>query len=306
MARCPICTEQANSSPVGTRDVSVISCPRCGVYQITHQAQVNLNTTSLTLRQTANISSWLYENRNYEITTRNLDALSVIKAPSFHERADKLLLTIETKTEYAGQLVHKELSWMSSSWCVNEDELQETLKYLITEQRIYSHFGTDFRILPAGWARLEESRKVNVNSAQCFVAMWFHESMNAIYDEAIAKAIYDAGYRPHRVDRREHNEKIDDEIIAQIRRSRFIVADFTEHRGGVYYEAGFAKGLGLEVIWTCRKDDIDNLHFDIRQYNCIDWETDKLHEFKKRLTNRIESVLGRGTYRSEARTEARE
>ncbi|MFC1886373.1 hypothetical protein ACFLZM_04890, partial [Thermodesulfobacteriota bacterium] len=70
------------------------------------------------------------------------------------------------------------------------------------------------------------------------------------------------------------NGKIDDEIIAQIRRSRFIVADFTGHRGGVYYEAGFAKGLGLEVIWTCNKNDIDKLHFDIRQYNCIDWDWD--------------------------------
>jgi hypothetical protein len=43
------------------------------------------------------------------------------------------------------------------------------------------------------------------------------------------------------------------------------------HRGGVYFEAGFAMGLGLPVFWTCRQDDLDKLHFDIRQYNCIDW-----------------------------------
>lgn len=126
--------------------------------------------------------------------------------------------------------------------------------------------------------------------------MWFDDKMKQIYDEAFTKAIREAGYKPHRVDQREYNDKIDDEIIAQIRRSRFIVGDFTGHRGGVYYETGFAKGLGLEVIFTCRKDEIDKLHFDIRQYNCIDWETDHLIEFTKRLTNRIESVLGHGTY----------
>ena len=54
-------------------------------------------------------------------------------------------------------------------------------------------------------------------------------------------------------------------------------------RGGVYYEAGFAQGLGLPVIWTCRKDMIDYVHFDTRHCAHIDWEApdelkDKLSE----------------------------
>jgi nucleoside 2-deoxyribosyltransferase len=62
----------------------------------------------------------------------------------------------------------------------------------------------------------------------------------------------------------EHINKIGDEIISQIRRSKFLIADFTGHRGGVYFEAGLAMGLGLPVFWTCRRDDLDKLHFDIR------------------------------------------
>ena len=65
--------------------------------------------------------------------------------------------------------------------------------------------------------------------------------------------IEDAGYEAVRIDEKEHTNKIDDEIIAEIRRSRFVVADFTQGkdgaRGGVYYEAGFAHGLGIEVIF---------------------------------------------------------
>lgn len=38
--------------------------------------------------------------------------------------------------------------------------------------------------------------------------------------------------------------RIDDEIIGRIRASRFIVADFTGHRPGVYFEAGMMLGLG--------------------------------------------------------------
>jgi hypothetical protein len=91
---------------------------------------------------------------------------------------------------------------------------------------------------------------------------------------------------------KEHANKIDDEIIAEIRRSAFLVADFTGHRQNVYFETGFAIGLGLQVIWTCRKDHIPELHFDIRQYNCIDWEDEA--QLARRLQRRIEAILGRG------------
>jgi hypothetical protein len=74
-----------------------------------------------------------------------------------------------------------------------------------------------------------------------------------------------AGYTPVIVNAVEHVNKIDDEIISQIRNARFLVADFTGHRGGVYFEAGFALGLGLPVFWTCKKDHLDHLHFDVRQ-----------------------------------------
>lgn len=33
------------------------------------------------------------------------------------------------------------------------------------------------------------------------------------------------------------------------------------------WEAGFAKGLDKEVIFTCRKDDLNNSHFDVKQIN---------------------------------------
>jgi hypothetical protein len=77
--------------------------------------------------------------------------------------------------------------------------------------------------------------------------------------------------------------------------SAFLVADFTGHRQNVYLETGFAMGLGLQVIWTCRKDDIPELHFDVRQYNCIDWENEA--ELAQRLQYRIEALFGRGPLR---------
>lgn len=88
---------------------------------------------------------------------------------------------------------------------------------------------------------------------------------------------------------KEHNNNICDEIIAEIRRSKFLIADFTGQRGGVYFEAGFAYGLGLPVIWTCKKDDVSNLHFDINHYNFILWE--KSEDLCTNLCNRILATI---------------
>ena len=153
-------------------------------------------------------------------------------------------------------------------------------------------------VTPKGFAHHAESGKV-IDSSRVFVAMWFSKEMDEVYDEAIAPAIRAARYEPVRVDREDHIGKIDDEIIAQIRRARFIIADFTaadkeKPRGGVYYEAGFAYGLGREVIYTCRADFVKALHFDTRQFNHLTWETGKWSDFRKALQFRIERNIGQG------------
>ena len=104
--------------------------------------------------------------------------------------------------------------------------------------------------------------------------------------------ILESGYEPVRVDRVEHINRIDDEIISKIKTAAFVVADFTGHRGGVYFEAGFALGLNTPVIWTCRQDDMRDLHFDIRQYNNIAWRTPE--KLAKDLQHRIEATVGKG------------
>ena len=133
--------------------------------------------------------------------------------------------------------------------------------------------------------------------------MWFDPQVQDAW-KAIEQGIHTAGYQPLRIDQRQHNNKIDDEIVAAIRGSRFVVSDFTGHRGGVYFEAGFAMGLGIPVIWLCRKDELDKAHFDTRQYNFIVWEQAGLPELTKALKNRIEATIGRGPLPESSRNPA--
>ena len=80
--------------------------------------------------------------------------------------------------------------------------------------------------------------------------------------------------------------------MAEIRRSRFVVADYTGQRNNVYFEAGFALGLGLTVIQTCRADEAADLHFDIRHLNTLAWKSPA--ELAEGLDKRIRAVIGAG------------
>ena len=126
--------------------------------------------------------------------------------------------------------------------------------------------------------------------------MWFHESLKEVREQGIKPAIIDAGYNPFLIDEDEYIGKIDDRIIAEIRHSKFIVADFTQGedgaRGSVYYEAGFARGLEIPVFSTCHKNSINDVHFDTRQYNHIVWE--KPEDLRKKLAYRISAEIGDG------------
>ena len=155
-------------------------------------------------------------------------------------------------------------------------------------------------LLPKGLQRIRELKsKAAGDQAQAFVAMWFDQSRNKYFD-IIEKAAIDAGFNKClRIDNKEHNNKICDEIIAEIRKSQCLIADFTGNRGGVYFEAGFALGLGIPVIWLVDKnwwnetDEHGNrkndLHFDTRQYAHIDYSNeDELYErLKARITATI-------------------
>lgn len=124
---------------------------------------------------------------------------------------------------------------------------------------------------------------------QAFVAMSFDPSLRSVYLDAIKSALNETGYVPLRVDEAEYNEKIDDRIVADIRTSGLVIADFTQHKAGAYFEAGFAQGLGIPVIWTCRDDDIANAHFDTRQYNHITWKD--AEDLQEKLIARIEATV---------------
>ena len=123
--------------------------------------------------------------------------------------------------------------------------------------------------------------------------MSFHADLKPAWEDGISPALKKAGFRPYRVDAEPHINRIDTKIITEIKNSRFLVADVTLQRPGVYFEAGYAIGLGLPVFWCVRSDDLKNVHFDTRQYNHIVWEDEKY--LAEQLHLFVTAIIGKGS-----------
>ena len=108
---------------------------------------------------------------------------------------------------------------------------------------------------------------------------------------AIKKALDLTGFIPILIDEQnvDSDKTINDEIIANLKRCKFCIADFTFHSMGVYFESGHALGQGKKVIYTCREDEFANAHFDIRPLQHIIYETTE--QLTKDLVNKIDAWI---------------
>ena len=292
-----------------TRMCYVTSSPRTGGAYRVSETVVNGSISQFSPEEKARLTTWLIDQRAQgeaepTISFDVVDHIKNIRSLPIHERSDRLLKFLANQPLKIGKGVNVSGDIYASALAYSEStdiaEVRYIAKYLEAKGwiQIDMHFvdGTfTATVSVEGYNRIAE-QAVNVNSAQAFVAMWFDDSMTDVFNKGIEPAIKDAGYHPLRIDGKEHIGKIDDEIIAEIRRSRFIVADFTQGesgaRGGVHYESGFAHGLGLPVIFTCRNDSVGSLHFDTNHYNHIVW--DDPADLREKLKTRILAVLGEG------------
>ena len=254
----------------------------------------------------ARLTTWLVDQRRQGVS-RPIVTKEVIeyagrkRSLSVDERAERLLRYLGDGTCLLGEdLQVSRTPVLARTESTQTFEVLYLMRYLkdrewIEKQGPISPDTLVATVTVDGHRHLAE-RVATTDTAQAFVAMWFDESLAAVYQEGIEPAIREAGYRPLRIDQKEHINRIDDEIIAEIRRSKFLVADFTQGnegaRGGVYYEAGFAQGLGLPVVFSCRNDGFDDLHFDTNHYNHLAWATPD--ELREKLKHRILAVIGEG------------
>lgn len=303
--QCPVCKLE-NQKVLSERDYGdkvTYVCSRCGQYTISRTAEVAVGSKN----KSAQLSAWLRERNllGVEIPMLTLSFLEEVftTLPIYSplEKQNKLLKAIELLTDYPGsEVILIPEHAVSLAWAENEHELVFYLKSLMdrgllvianAKERTLTDSLYPMVITAKGWEHLERESSNLASKSQAFVAMSFDNELIPVYKKAIEPAIVATGYRPYRVDSTPHLDRIDAKIIAEIRNSRFVVADVTQQKSGVYYEAGFAYGMGLPVIWSVRNDDLKNVHFDTRQYNHVVWKDE--NELREKLEDFILATIGK-------------
>jgi len=103
-----------------------------------------------------------------------------------------------------------------------------------------------------------------------FVIMPFHKSFTDTYNLGIKPACEAAGAACERVDEQTFVDNILMRIYQQIARANVVVADMTGQNPNVFYEAGFAHGVGKQVILVGQKES--KIPFDLTHYPFVIYE----------------------------------
>jgi nucleoside 2-deoxyribosyltransferase len=282
ISKCFLCGNKAEalkydimSSAYGVR------CGLCGFYGLGEFAKVSLDRDSSNEKRHA--LAWIVRElaaaEKQPITAEALDDLvqqSLAREPTPSGKAQLLLQEIKRRSRALGRGVDFD---PAREWPIIKARGSEECKaiidalrrrHLLAEPR---HLKDDQLILEwDGWELIEPLTGSAARTV--FVAMAFRPDLDEPYEHAIKIAIEKAGLTPVRLDKQVFQEKICERILMEIHSSEFVVADFTYQRGGVYFEAGYALALRKTVLWLCREDDVENLHFDTRQYQHIVWRTE--------------------------------
>ena len=304
--KCAIWGTPADVRREANVDATRVDSPRAGgSYRISGPARVEIRHAALDDQTKAKLTTILIDLRGDGEAVPTVNSEVVERSPGVaalrsSDRANRLLRYVADR-ESQGQGEPVWLAYtdsgalaMSESWNQHQTrvlfEHLEKQGFLTSVQRALE--GAFWTVTVNGHNHLDETW--NPATTQVFVAMWFSDEMRDAYESGIAPGIRDAGFEPLRIDEQRDVDKIDDAILAEIDKSRFVVADMTHGadgvRGSVYYEAGYARGLGRDVIYCCRKDCVDGLPFDTRQHRHIVWEAPT--DLRSELTETIRARIG--------------
>ena len=153
----------------------------------------------------------------------------------------------------------------------------------------YEHGRGWFQLTLEGWKHYGALRQARTESRVAFIAMKFgDDELERVVRTCFRPAVTRTGFELRDLQDHKRAGLIDDQIRAGLLAARFVLADLTHDSFGAYWEAGFADGLGLPVIYTCKRAKWEGAksHFDTNHMVTVLWDVEdglKSSEDGKRL-----------------------
>lgn len=333
---CRICGRaKASATNAGTTGsgsqqgiVSRMTCPYCGEYRILGLIEGGYPTiepgSRFALSRAAISKNMEPRKEDGRVQTIFLDSTETaarlaLDFPAPADAVEQLDLMLETFARSAPNLTEETpedisaLTWTALIGLPDQNTFRGICA-LAEEAGLLAASNTSqetWSLTLAGWDRVRKLREKPRSKDDAFVAMWFHPKMDSLWQHGFHPALSELGWKPVRIDREHFLGRVDDEIMKRIRRAGVLVADITGARPGVYFEAGFALGLGIPVIWTCNEnwrtqlqievfpDEVtpprmeertwfEMAHFDTKTFPHILWKD--AEDLKLKLSARIEGL----------------
>ena len=245
------------------------------------------------------------ENRTtISLSTSNIEALikSALIPKDPIEAIDRILLQVFKGTDSADkpfQFVFE--NDYPIAYARNEREFQYYVDQAASLNYLEQKWNKGWvRLTIDGWKRVSQLRDARpLMGKKAFIAMQYGDATHTqIYNENFKRAVAKTGFDLIRLDQVLKAGLIDNQLRVHIRDSRFLLADLTNRNPGAYWEAGYAEGLGIPVIYLCKKSEFNALqtHFDTNHHTTIRWDENDMAQSMDELKATI-----RATFPGEAR-----
>lgn len=315
-AACELCGITQTNSLQLPPDLPIESagraCPRCGQFYLVGSAvnslpgliaggTVNRSVLSHRIRRRYDAAQ-----KPLQLSAPDLNAfIGDTKPPTPQEQVDNLILWIgnnqqapegwaEATLRHLGAIVGAAVSATTDepgvAWLLNQTKDSGLFNFTSRDNPTRMVL----RLTIRGWERFAELTRRVVNSRTAFMAMKFNDTtLTQVLVDCFQPAVERAGFKLRSLSEAQPAGLIDNQIRAAIRTARFVIADLTHDNNGAYFEAGFAEGIGLPVIYTCeaQKFASKKTHFDTNHMKTVPWDVARLVEAGRELTATIRATL---------------
>jgi hypothetical protein len=319
MPKCIVCqnpsaSSQAGISHSGGQPFWRHDCPRCGLFALDEIARRNLEYQLAQVPLRSSLMSYTLrrmqraDNSHLHIITK--DELPTFwreeRLPTPLEQADNLILWMGdnqiTPDAWAETTVPaiSAMVGIAVSPGGNDGGAFGWLHAQLEKKQWYrqhpSAEGGKFRVMleMAGWERYEALRRRRIESRTVFMALKFNEPvLDRVVSDCVRPAVERTGFELRILTDQQGAGLIDDQIRAALLSARFVISDLTHGSYGAYWEAGFAEGRGIPVIYTCEKEawERNKSHFDTNHMVTIVWDADNLKKAEDALVATIRATL---------------
>ena len=314
---CPVCS----TAPTIVETLGPlirVKCVRCGVFALARSVFDDLpewfkRDASRRSLMSYTIRRMQREGQLIQIHPTTVETFWSSRLPAPNEQADELILWIgDNQASGAKAAIQRELAldaWIGAAlplqpgnatgvrWLIDAMEPDPKSPKLFVHSLAQGN--AMFQLTLAGWEKYLGLKQVRKDSHTAFMAMKFGEGeLENVVKTCFRPAVQRAGFELRDLQDHKRAGLIDNQIRAGLLAARFVIADLTHDSFGAYWEAGFADGRGLPVIYTCKKSKWAGAksHFDTNHMVTVLWDANDLKPAGDELT-----AIIRATLRAEAK-----